>query len=128
NPIIVKDIMRRRFAGFNGDLYGQPGIEVVVDDGRSFIRRSRDAYSSIQATLVDTWAASTAGAFTLTENNLYTVEAFMEYLSHLKPDGVLSMTRWWARPPREFVRAVALGRAALQQLGIANDELNRHFF
>src|SRR5262245_4672307 len=104
NPIIVEDIMRGRYAAWNGDLYRNPRLEVTVDDGRSFIRRAHEAYSSIQATLVDTWAASTAGAFTLTENNLYTLEAFTEYLAHLEPDGVLSMTRWWAQPPKEFLR------------------------
>ena len=48
----------------------------------------------IQASLVDTWAATAAGAYTLTENTLYTVEAFNDYLDHLTDDGVLTITRW----------------------------------
>ena len=50
--------------------------------------------TSIQASLVDTWAATAAGAYTLTENTLYTVEAFSDYLDHLNDDGVLTITRW----------------------------------
>src|SRR5262249_46925549 len=48
----------------------------------------------IQASLVDTWAATAAGAYTLTENTLYTVEAFEDYLDHLSDRGVLTITRW----------------------------------
>jgi spermidine synthase len=121
NPIIVEDVMRGRFAAWNGDLYRDPRVEVVVDEGRSFIRRSAERYSSIQATLVDTWAASSSGAFTLSENNIYTVEAFGEFLDHLQPGGVLTVTRWYdAGQPKEFLRLVALGRAALEARGVAD--------
>ena len=58
------------------------------------MRRSPDKYDVIQASLVDTWAATAAGAYTLTENTLYTVEAFTDYLDHLTDDGVLTITRW----------------------------------
>ena len=71
----------------------------------------------LQATLVDTWASTAAGAFALSENNLYTTEAFVDYLSHLTHDGVMSFTRWGFDPPRESLRVVALARAALERLG-----------
>ena len=48
----------------------------------------------IQASLVDTWAATAAGAYTLTENTLYTVEAFNDYYDHLTDNGLLTITRW----------------------------------
>ena len=48
----------------------------------------------IQASLVDTWAATAAGAYTLTENSLYTTEAFGEYIDHLSDTGYLTITRW----------------------------------
>ena len=53
----------------------------------------------LQLSLVDTWAASAAGAFVLTENSLYTVEAFRTYLEHLEPDGLLSIARHSYYPP-----------------------------
>ena len=94
NPIIANDVMRGQFAEFSGRIYSHPRVHVFVDDGRSFVKRTADRYDVIQASLVDTWAATAAGAYTLTENTLYTVEAFNDYLDHLTEDGVLSITRW----------------------------------
>jgi hypothetical protein len=94
NPIIANDVMRGQFKEFSGGIYEHPRVRVAVDDGRSFVRRSGDRYDVIQASLVDTWAATAAGAYTLTENTLYTVEAFDDYLEHLTDDGVLTITRW----------------------------------
>ena len=71
-----------------------PNVKVTVEDGRSFVRRSDERYDIIQASLVDTWAATAAGAYALSENSLYTVEAFDDYLAHLSDRGVLSISRW----------------------------------
>jgi hypothetical protein len=46
--------------------------------------------------LIDTWAATGAGAFTLSENGLYTVEGWKVFLSRLQPDGVFSVSRWFS--------------------------------
>ena len=79
-----------------------------MEDGRSFVRRSQSRYQVIQATLVDTWASTAAGAFALTENNLYTSDAVRDYLSHLTGDGMVAFTRWGFDPPRESLRLVSL--------------------
>ncbi|HOX44342.1 MAG TPA: hypothetical protein PK668_12135 [Myxococcota bacterium] len=126
NPIIVDDIMRGRYADYSGRLYFRPDVDVQVAEGRSFVRSRDTRYDVIQATLVDTWAATSAGAFALSENNLYTLEAFGDFLGHLKPDGLLSMTRWLREPPREFARLVSLGVEALRLRGVS--ERGRHFF
>src|SRR5262245_60280184 len=94
NPIIARDVMLDRFRQFSGGIYAHPRVRIHVDDGRSFVRRSQDRYDVIQASLVDTWAATAAGAYTLTENSLYTSEAFGEYLDHLTENGYLAITRW----------------------------------
>jgi hypothetical protein len=94
NPIIVNDVMRSRFRDYSGGLYDRPDVHVTVEDGRSFVRRSPDRYDIIQASLVDTWAATAAGAYSLSENSLYTVEAFQDYRAHLTDRGVLSISRW----------------------------------
>jgi spermidine synthase len=94
NPIIANDVMRDKFREFSGGIYTHPRVRIAVDDGRSFVRGSPDRYDIIQASLVDTWAATAAGAYTLTENTLYTVEAFNDYLDHLTDDGIVTMTRW----------------------------------
>ena len=113
NPIIADDVMRDRFRDFSGGIYTHPRVRIVVDDGRSFVRRTPDRYDVIQASLVDTWAATAAGAYTLTENTLYTVEAFNDYLDHLSDDGVLTITRW----VMDGLRLVSLAQAACEGRG-----------
>src|SRR5204863_270835 len=125
NPIIARDIMLSEpFLGYSGRLYLQPSVRLVVDEGRSFVRASRERYDVIQGTMVDTWAATAAGAFALTENNLYTVEAFTDYVGHLTERGVLSMTRWYLEPPDQLLRLFALARVTMTQMGI--DHADRH--
>jgi hypothetical protein len=113
NPIIANDVMRGQFREFSGGIYTNPRVNVTIDDGRSFVRRTTNRYDVIQASLVDTWAATAAGAYTLTENTLYTVEAFNDYLDHLNDDGVLTITRW----VYDGLRLVSLAQAACLQRG-----------
>jgi len=120
NPIIATTIMRERFPALSHNLYLRPEVHVVVEDGRSFVRRTTVEFQVIQATLVDTWASTAAGAFALSENNLYTVDAMRDYLQHLTPDGIVAFTRWGFQPPRESLRLIALAREALSQIGVAD--------
>ena len=101
NPIIATTIMRERYADYAQHLYDRPDVHIHVTDGRSFLRSTPQHFDVVQMTLVDTWASTAAGAFALSENNLYTVEAFREYFDHLKPDGMIAITRWEFRHPRE---------------------------
>jgi hypothetical protein len=117
NPIIARTIMQDKLWQLSGGLYLRPDVHVEVEDGRSFVRRSQSRYQVIQATLVDTWASTAAGAFALTENNLYTSDAVRDYLSHLTPDGMVAFTRWGFDPPRESLRLVSLAMRALDQMG-----------
>src|SRR6185369_14834249 len=124
NPIIVNDVMRGRYAEFSHHLYQIPEVNIHIDDGRSFMRNSRDRYDVVQMTLVDTWASTAAGAFALSENNLYTVEAFREYFEHLKPDGMIAITRWEFTKPREALRVVSQAMEALRQIGVQDSSQN----
>jgi hypothetical protein len=117
NPIIATTIMRRRFVNLSHGLYLRPDVRIFVEDGRSFVRRSTEKFQIIEATLVDTWASTAAGAFALSENNLYTTDAFRDYLQHLTDDGLAAFTRWGFEPPRESLRLVSLAIEALGQLG-----------
>lgn len=125
NPIIVNDVMKNRFADYSRRLYFRPEVRIHVEDGRAFVRRSKEKYQVIQMTLVDTWASTAAGAFALSENGLYTTEAFLDYLERLTDDGLLAVTRWEFDPPRESLRVVALGLEALRRRGAP--EPWRHF-
>jgi len=117
NPIIANTIMRERFPQLSGNLYLRPDVHIFVEDGRAFVRRSSEKFQILQATLVDTWASTAAGAFAFSENNLYTTDAFRDYLTHLTDDGFIAFTRWGFEPPRESLRLVSLAMVALHGLG-----------
>ena len=124
NPIIATTIMRGRYADYAQHLYDRPDVHIHVTDGRSYLRSTQQRFDVVQMTLVDTWASTAAGAFALSENNLYTVEAFTEYFNHLKPNGMIAITRWEFRHPREALRVVAVAMEALHRLGVANPARN----
>jgi spermidine synthase len=124
NPIIADTIMRGRYADYAQHLYERPEVHIHVTDGRSYLRSTPQKFDVVQMTLVDTWASTAAGAFALSENNLYTVEAFREYFQHLKPEGMIAITRWEFRQPREALRVVAVAMEALHSLGVANPARN----
>src|SRR5580658_8117128 len=124
NSIIANTIMRGRYADYAYHLYERPEVHIHVGDGRSFIRNSKQSFDVVQMTLVDTWASTGAGAFALSENSLYTVEAFREYFEHLKPDGLVAVTRWEFREPREALRVVSVAMQALHEHGVANPARN----
>ncbi len=119
NPAIIEAV-RNDFGEYSGRVYDQPGVQVVVDDARRFIAGSSDRYDLIQASVIDTWAATTAGAFALSENGLYTREAFQSYYQHLKPAGILSVSRWYLQDqPAETLRLILLGMEAWEREGVA---------
>jgi len=124
NPIIANTVMRGRYADYSYHLYERPEVHIQVTDGRSFVRNAKQNFDVVQMTLVDTWASTAAGAFALSENSLYTVEAFREYFDHLKPDGMVAITRWEFRQPREALRVVSVAMQALHEQGIENPARN----
>jgi len=124
NPIIANTVMRGRYADYSHHLYERPEVHIHVTDGRSFVRNAKQNFDVVQMTLVDTWASTAAGAFALSENSLYTVEAFREYFEHLKPDGLVAVTRWEFRQPREALRVVSVAMQALHELGVENPAKN----
>jgi spermidine synthase len=120
NPLIANTIMRGLYADYANHLYDRPDVHMHATDGRSFIRNAKQKFDVVQMTLVDTWASTAAGAFALSENNLYTVEALREYFDHLKADGMIAITRWEFRRPREALRVVSVAMEALHRLGVQN--------
>ncbi len=125
NPLIADTIMRGLYADYSFHLYELPQVHMHVGDGRSWIRGSRDKFDVVQMTLVDTWASTAAGAFALSENNLYTVEAFREYFDHLQPEGFIAITRWEFQRPREALRVVSQAIDALEAMGV--QDVRKHF-
>ncbi|MGD8640970.1 MAG: SAM-dependent methyltransferase, partial [Gammaproteobacteria bacterium] len=121
NPTIV-DLVKTDYADYAGHLYEKPGVNVHVAEARGFVSNSEQHFDVIQIALLDTFGASSAGLYALSENYLYTVEAVTEYIRHLTPDGVLSITRWLKLPPRDNLKMFATGLAALRSLGYEQPE------
>lgn len=120
NPVII-DAVDNHFADYTSSLYTLPGVRTVIDEGRSYVVGSKERYDVIQASMTDTWAATGAGAFSLSESYLYTEEAFADYYHHLTDNGILTITRWYFESlPAEMFRLVDLARSALQEAGISN--------
>jgi hypothetical protein len=122
NPAIAA-ALRGPFRDYAGDVYGRAGVHAVVGEGRSFLTRTPQRYDLIQISLIDSWAATTAGAFSLSENYLYTQEAVRLYLSRLEPAGVLSISRWMRGSFQlEGARLAVLVRAALREAGTSDPD------
>ena len=100
NPLIVAAV--KQYGGSSaGNLYNRKDVQLSIDDGRRFISSTKMKYDTIVIKLVDSWAAQLAGGYALSENYLYTVEAFKQYLNHLNGvNGKLVMVRWSTELPR----------------------------
>ena len=127
NPILARLLTTAPgFAGFSG-LGQLPGMHFNVDEGRSWFARSAERFDIIQMSLIDTWAATGAGAFTLSENGLYTVEAWRILLAHLNPSGVFTVSRWYAPDNvNETGRMISLATGTLFDLG--ETDPSQHIF
>jgi spermine/spermidine synthase len=100
NPLIISAV--KNYGGNSaGNLYNRKDVRLFIDDGRRFISSTNTKYDTIVIKLVDSWAAQLAGGYALSENYLYTVEAFKQYLHHLNgANGKLVMVRWSTELPR----------------------------
>jgi hypothetical protein len=124
--IEINDGIRRIVDENMGEVSGQPysreGVRTSIGDGRSILSRRDERYGVIHIGFTDTLSASSAQGFALTENSLYTIEAFDEYFDHLAPGGVLAVTRLRRLVGDEAIRATVLTLEALEDRGIAEPE------
>lgn len=117
NEIIVRDVMLGRYREWTGGLYARPDVHVVTEDARGFVHRTDQRFDIVQLSMVDTSAATGAGAYALTENGLYTREAFGDYLDRLAPGGILSVATLSLPDLALGARLALLGREAVAQRG-----------
>lgn len=117
NDVFVK-LLNGPFRKFAG-LAGRPDVDLVHDEARSYLTRTDKRFDVLQMSLIDTWAATGAGAFTLSENGLYTQEAWRVFLGALKPTGIFSVSRWFSpEKASETSRLLALGTSSLLEMGV----------
>ena len=116
NPQVVA-LVREDFSGFAGELYNRPDVQVHIAEARGHVEATERRYDLIQIDLLDAFGTASAGLRAQSESYLYTVEAFQTYLQHLRPGGLLAVTRWLRLPPRDSLKLTATAVRALQRLG-----------
>jgi len=111
----VIEALGTRFRGYLGlPSPASDRLALVHADGRAFARRFANRFDVIQMTGADTYAAGAISGSVLSENYLYTTEAFGDFFRALKPDGILAVTRF----ALESFKIVTTGIVALQSAGI----------
>jgi hypothetical protein len=117
----ITDAVNKVFGDLTGHLDRHPKVRFVNDEARSYLARTSEPFDLIQISLIDTWAATAAGAFVLSENTLYTADAWTLFFSRLTDGGMLSVSRWFRRPvPAEMYRVVAMATDTLRRQGLAD--------
>jgi spermidine synthase len=114
----------QRFGSFSGfNLI--PGFEFHLDEGRSYLTRTNEKFDLIQASVVDTWAATSAGAMALAENSLYTVDGWQVFYRDLKPGGLITFTRfYYGRQVTQTYRLFSMAWATLLREGVSDPSRN----
>ena len=113
-------MVRTVYASYIGHLFDDPRVKLVNAEGRAYARSSGVLYDQIQLSGVDTYTALASGAYTLSESYLYTVEAVRDFVEHLKPDGIVTYSRFMMTYPkqaRETIRLANIARTALEEMG-----------
>jgi spermidine synthase len=117
----ILETVNGRFGDYGGHLDRDPRVRFVNDEARSYLARTPDRFDFLQVSLIDTWAATAAGAFVLSENAIYTVDAWRILLARLKDGGLLSVSRWYTEAnPTEVYRLVSLAVASLDAVGVTS--------
>ena len=127
NGIFVDLHLRHPFYAAFSNLKGVPGLTLEVDDARSWFAATDQSFDLIQMSLIDTWAATGAGAFSLSENGLYTLEGWRAFTRRLTDNGVFTVSRWYnPGDVNESGRMIGLALATMMDAGAA--EPRRHVF
>ena len=115
NPLIVEAV--RAQGRWAGDLYSDPRVDIVLEEGRTYARRGSERADLLVLSLTGSQRTVTSGAYSLNEDYRHTLQAFSDYLDRIKPGGLLVVTRWLQVPPSESIRAFALAVEALERAG-----------
>ena len=121
NPIFV-DLHENHpfYRDFSG-LKKISNLRLYVDDARSWFASTRERFDLVQMSMIDTWAATGAGAFSLSENGLYTLEGWRAFLKTLNEGGVFTVSRWYSPDNTdETGRMISLAAAALLDMGVTD--------
>lgn len=121
NPSIPRIV--RQYGDFNGHIYDYENVNIYVDEGRSFLRRSEREFDMIYMALTKT-ATTASSSLALVESYIHTKEAFTDCLEHLSPDGKIAFI---CQEPLILLRTMLTAREALVDIGVPREEGMDHF-
>ena len=114
----------KKYSAYNGDIYNNhPKVALVNQEGRTFIRSADRRFDLIHMSLPIIKSARNIGSYALTENHLFTHEAFNEYWEALNPNGYLIVV---AHYTGEAYRLVANIVKAFESNGISTRNAMKH--
>ncbi|MFB3069661.1 MAG: SAM-dependent methyltransferase, partial [Gemmatimonadales bacterium] len=120
HPDVVRLVTGGRAGGQTGGRAdgqtGEADVTWIVGDARSFVARTARRFDLITLGATGGMGTAAAGVHSLGEDFLHTMDAYVDYLDHLTPDGVLAITRWLTVPPRENVRVILTMAEALHRV------------
>jgi hypothetical protein len=114
----VVELGKGKNARFNGNIFNHPNVNAFKGEGRSFLRSTDRKYDIIQMYSNHTSSSIAAGSGAMAPNYLQTAEAYIEYFSHLKPDGILHINH------HVYPKMVSTAALAWKQMG--RTEFARH--
>jgi len=115
NPDFIK--IAKNYNTYNGRIYtANPQVTLIEGEGRSFIRSSSKKYNLILMSLPITKSARNYGNQALTENYLFTYNAFTEYFDSLENQGFLVIV---AHYPNELMKLAVNAIAAFEKQGVS---------
>ena len=124
NPDIVQIV--KEYERFNGGIYTRfPDIKVIVQEGRNYLRSVNEKYDLIMLALPITKSSRSAQGYALTENYIFTVESFKEYINHLTPEGSIVLV---AHRGYEIYRLITLALTAFKENSVNESEAMKHMY
>ncbi len=127
NPIFINLLTINPYYKNFSDINALPNLKLHVDDARSWFASTHEKFDLVQMSMIDTWAATGAGAFSLSENGLYTLEGWRAFLHSLNDDGIFTVSRWYSPGDvNETGRMIGLATAVLLDSGVK--DIRPHLF
>jgi len=116
----------KEYKEYNGGIYADfSNVEIIVNEGRSYIRSIKDKFDIIMIIQPFTKSSRSFEGYTLTENYLLTVESIKDYLNHLSDEGRIITV---LHNNNEILRFITSAMVALEDNGIDNEEAMKYFY
>jgi len=100
-------------------------VEIVVGEGRSCLKESKEKYDIIMFSLPVTNSSRSFDGYALIENFLFTTEAINDYLEHLTEEGRLIVV---THNDLELLRLLSKSLSALNKMGVGSMEAMKQVY